>query len=222
MQRGRTVLAASVLTLVGGSASNIAATITPGLASVDFDSPTVEDFQGTQGLVNSFDFGNGMTYANLSAGNDLVNLAGTYGLGSEGNVTTGRGGVGDRYFGAGSSPTTFEFAFTPGVTQFGFYGAEAVSSAPSNGQLELELYDLSDNLIGTASVTTAGTFAWDQFHGFESDVPIGSVVFRNAGFMVADDVHFGPVPEPAGVGIVTAGAVAVICRSKRRRRLTHP
>jgi hypothetical protein len=196
----------------------VRAAVTGGLAAADFVSPTVEPFVGSQLAVSSHNFSNGMTYANLSDGTDLINLTGTYGLGSEPQVTTGRGGAGDRYFGTGSAPTTFELAFPAGVLQFGFFGAEASSAGGfrgSNAQMSLEFYDLADQLLGTGNVTTGGTFAWDQFHGFSSDVLIGSIVFRDAGHMVLDDIHFSALPEPIGAACLAPAFIAVISRRRR-------
>jgi hypothetical protein len=173
-----------------------------------------------------YDFGTGMTYLNLGGGSDLINLSGTYGLGQSGNLSGGRGGTTDRYFGAGSSPTTFKLSFAGGVTGFGFYGEEAFNSgsAVQNGSLSLEFYDLSDALLGTATVATPGPASWTPFYGFGSDVPIGAVVFRDAGFMVMDDVHFGAasLPEPSGgllalLSIAAGGLGRSGCRETRSR-----
>jgi hypothetical protein len=195
------------IVIVASTSVPIKAAITAGLTPADFVTPTIEPFVGSTLFVPSHDFGNGMTYANLADSSDLINLSGTYGLGNEGNVTSGRGGP------------AFEFAFPAGVTQFGFFGAESNTSGVGgrNGEMNLEFYDLAVQLIGTATVTTAGTFAWNQFHGFSSDAPIGSVVFRDAGHMVLDDVHFGPLPEPLGIAWLSIAIAALVPRRRRRR-----
>ena len=218
--------ALSLFTLVvaiAALATGAHAVIVPLASPASFTAPTVEPFQGTQAYTSSYAFATGMTYLNLTGGSDLINLAGNYGLGQSGNVPAGRGGAGDRYFGAGSSPTTFKLSFAaPGVTGFGFYGAEAFNSgsALQNASLSLEFYDASDNLLGNATVLTPGAFSWTPFFGFASDgAPIGSVIFREAGYMVMDDVHFGAatVPEPASALSCTLLAL-LAARPPRRPR----
>jgi hypothetical protein len=183
-----------------------------------FNAPTVEHFQGTQAYTGAYDFGTGMTYLNLVSQSDLINLAGTYGLGQSGSAVGGRGGAADRYFGAGSSPTTIKLSFAGGVSGFGFYGAEAFNSgsALQNGSLSLEFYDVSDGLIETVTVATPPPFSWTPFYGFGSDVAIGSVVFRDAAYMVMDDVHFGAatLPEP---GMLALGPTFLAAGLRRWR-----
>src|ERR1051326_4789122 len=100
------------------------AAITTGLTTADFIAPTIQKFQGTQSYTTSYEFGNGMTFLDLIGNGDLINLSGVYGLGAEPQVNAGKDGAGDRYFGSGTSPTTFQFSFADVVTQFGFFGAE--------------------------------------------------------------------------------------------------
>lgn len=221
-----------VILLVAGfaivSADSARAVIVPLASPASFTSVTVEQFLGTQTATPGYSFGNGMTYVNLNGANDLINLGGTYGLGQSGNLAGGRGGTTDRYFGAGSAPTTFRLTFSADdVTGFGFYGAEAFDSGSvlNNASLTLEFYDAADGLLGTTTVATPGpaSSAWVPFFGFASDgAPIGSVVFRDAGFMAMDDVHFGAaaVPEPATAttSAVAATVLTVAARRPRRRR----
>jgi len=136
-------------------------------------------------------------------------------------VSSGRGGNGG-YFGTGPSPTTFEFAFAGGISSFGFYGAEALVSDFSNGRnaiLDLEVYDISSNLLGAFSYNTVTSgFNWADFYGFKSDTDvIGSVIFRNAGHMVLDDVQFisadiAQVPEPSTLAIFALGIMGLASR----------
>ena len=204
-----------------------------GLTPGDFVSPTVETFNPPVGCCSPvllFDYGNGMVYESIAGGGDLVKFIGGYGMGFEPSLSFGSGGPGDGYFGTFNTPASFEFMFIGGTKQFGFRGAESrvvdvgSSADQRNGVLDLEFYDLSDNLLLATSVVTAGVFAWDQFHGFEStDEFIAGVVFRNVGHMVLDDVHFSaqgrrPVPEPASLGLMAAGLVGLALVGWRRRR----
>lgn len=197
----------------------------------DFVAPTIEEFNSGSGPVNSLNFGNGMAYQNLIGESDLVSYSGGYGMGNDPSISQGRLGVGDSYFGTSNTPTTFQLAFAGGVNRFGFFGAESIvndGSLQRNGVLDLEFYNLSDDLIFALSVATAGTFAWDQFHGFESSDAIGRVVFRDIGHMVLDGVHFesgdvtqvSQVPLPAALPLFSA-ALTVLgwlgWRSRRRQ-----
>ncbi len=87
-----------------------------------------------------------------------------------------------------------------------------------NGVLDIEFYSLANVLLGSISVTAGGVFAWDQFHGFESNGDlIGRAVFVNVGHMVVDNAMFnGQVPEPTSlvpIGLGLAGLAAA-----RRRK----
>ena len=222
IKQGILVLAV-VAVVVCGSTKPSFALLMGGVSVADIPSPTVEHFQGAFTLTSSFDFGNGLTYLSLSGSGNLLNYTNGYGMGNEAFISSGRGGAGDGYFGTGDTPETFQLAFIGGANYFGFYGAESVvpgGSAGRNGVLDLEFYDLSSTLIEAVSVPTAGTFAWNQFHGFFSDDPINRVVFRGAGHMVLDDVYFAsaPVPEPGTWMLMGTGLVALLSYSWRKRQ----
>lgn len=200
-----------VLVALGAFASTTTqAALISGLTQANFTTPTIETFSNTTAQTASYDFGNGMVYSNLANQSDLINYTSSYGMGTEPSVNGGIGGAGTGYFGTAETPTTFQFSFSGGIVRFGFFGAESKvsnGSAGRNGQLDLSFYDLSNVLIGSTSVTTAGVFAWDQFHGFMSDAnAIGRVVFNNVGHMVLDNVYFDraptvSVPEPASLAL---------------------
>lgn len=212
--------------LVMGFAGSASAVVITGLTPGDFAAPTIEDFPGPQVIVNTLDFGNGMVYSSLVGESDLIGRTFGYGLGLESSILAGKDGAGDGYFGTNETPTTFEFAFAGGITKFGFFGAESRvdnESDGQNGELDIEFYDLSDVLIEALAVSTAGTFAWDQFHGFSHAPGIGRVVFVGVGAMVLDDIHFensdggGRIPEPASLAIFGFGLLGLGLAKRRRK-----
>lgn len=222
MDKIKSMLAIAGLVSLGSVAQ---AGIIGGLSETSFSSAVVEDFNGPYSVTANYDFGNGMVYTNLNGNNDHVNYTSSYGMGSEPSISDGLDGSGDGYFGTGPTPTTFEFAFAAGVSSFGFYGAE--SSVPNgslqrNGELDISFYDLGNNLIDSLAVSTAGTFAWDQFHGFMSDSgSIGRVVFNNVGHMVLDNVTFGTtasVSEPGTLALLALGLAGFGFSRKKHAR----
>src|SRR5207247_2643976 len=98
----------------------------------------------------------------------------------EGEICGGRGGPHDGYFGTSGGPDAIQFSFVDPISRFGFFGAEARTEAGASngndGQFDVEFYGAGGTLLGSVHVDTAGVFAWDQFHGFSSDVPIERVV----------------------------------------------
>jgi PEP-CTERM motif len=210
---------AALFALAAAAPTAHAAIISANLS--DFSSATVEAFNGSTVTTTSYDFGNGMKYAGTNG--DLINYASGYGMASEPSVSGGRGGSGG-YFGTVATTTTFSFVFESGIEAFGFYGAESrvTPSDARDGVLDIDFYDLNGNLLGSLDVTTAGTFAWDQFHGFASDgALIRKVTFSNVGHMVLDDIHFNagttqPIPEPAALAL-SAIALAGLGAARRRK-----
>jgi hypothetical protein len=112
--------------------------------------------------------------------------------------------------GTGLTPASFA---SPAIEDF--QGTQAYTNSHDFGN-GMTYANLADNLLGTASVATAGTFAWSQFHGFDSTTPIGSVVFRDVAHMVADDVYFN-APESASLSLLTLAGFAVFAPRHQRR-----
>jgi hypothetical protein len=192
-----------------------------------FIKPTVERFAGAPVTAAAYDFGNGMTYANLDGTPDLVKIDGMYGL----DENSANGGFDDDWFfgtniAPGKSSTSFEFKFASGVTRFGFRGAEANGSgnAPANdGIMHVQFFDMNDILIDTMQADDSGLFSWEDFYGFESKSgAIGRVVFADVGYMVLDDVTFeGPaaVPEPGSIALFGLGLAGfAVARRKPARK----
>ena len=178
--------------------------IVSGLNSGNFTTATVEQFNGTYVTASSYDFGNGMVFQNLDGFSDHINRTSGYGMGQADSVTAGIDGSGDGYFGTLASPSSVQLTFAGGISAFGFYGAEAESSGTAaDGLFEIQFYDLSDALIDMLAVSTTGTSAWNQFHGFATDAgAIGRVVFKDSGWMIMDNVSFQAIPEPATLAFV--------------------
>jgi hypothetical protein len=202
----------AVCALLGISTAN-GAIVSIGLAS--FAGANIEEFNGGAKVqAPSFQYGR-FSHLNLLGHSDYHRLSGGYGLGDSRSPVGGRSGDGFRYFATSVAPTTFQLDFSAGggLIKFGFYGAEGVvlppsAPGPNDGQIDLEFLDAGNNLLGALTVDTLGTFAWDQFHGFESTtVPIALVRFRNVGYMVMDDLHFMPVPEPSSFALTVLGLI---------------
>ena len=149
-------------------------------------------------------------------------------MGTETNPDGGIDGPADGYFGLGPAGQDIEFAFSVPVFRFGFYGAEAVETVDpcpplsscnfNDGVMAVNFYDISDSLISSVSFSTAGSFAWDQFHGFASTVQIGRVVFVDSGHMILDDIHFDPqaVPLPAAAWLFGSGLLGLVGLVRRK------
>ncbi len=186
----------------------------------NFAAPTIEHFTGNSVLASSYDFGNGMTYANSAGQSDLINYDGFYSLGGPGGTNWGIDY--DGYFATGNSPTTFEFKFAGGVTRFGFSGGAAADEG-AEGIVNLQFFDMNDVLMNDLLVNTSSLFSWYDFYGFESDSgAIGRVVFQNVGGLVLDDVMFdgtAAVPEPASIALLGLGLAGfAVARRKPARK----
>lgn len=179
-----------------------------GIDVSNFVAPTVVHFDGDASTQNTYDFGNGMSYAGQG---NTVNYSGFYSLGNAGGVTGGLDD--DGYFATGDGQSTFEFKFAGGVTRFGFHGAEAVvddGSLGRDGLMSLAFYGMDNALINTVQVDTGSLFSWDDFYGFESNGgAIGRVVFQGVGSTILDDVTFdkvaATVPEPGSMALLGLG-----------------
>lgn len=189
-----------------------------------FTAPTVEQFKGSDVIEQpTYDFGNGMSYAGQS---DSINYIGDFDLAGAGGTGGGIDGEEDGYFATANTHTTFEFKFARGVTSFGFYGAEAIvgdGSFGRDGIIDLEFYDMNDQLLAALSVKKFDLFSWDDFYGFESNSgAIGRVVFRDVGSMVLDNVTFqrvAAVPEPASIALLGLGLAGfAVARRKQPRK----
>ena len=193
-----------------------------GLTEADLAGSTVESFTGPDVFATSHDYGNGLTHLNLNGQTDVVTYSNTYGMGTEPSILANGGLNGGFYFGTGNTPTRFQLAFAGGTSSLGFFGAESAGeggSAGRNGELDISFYDINDVLIDHILVSTLGTPAFQQFHGFRSDGElIGRIVF-DVGHMVLDEFHFGqrdvPVPEPGTLGMLGVGLFALWAGRKR-------
>jgi len=176
--------------------------------------------------VVSYDFGNGMVHNNLDNSRDLINYPHGACLGSNGGCAEGgRDGLGDGYFALGSAdgiwPHTLEFAFSEGVTQFGFFGAEACCdpAREDDGIMHLDFYDIDNMFIQSMSVNTNGIYRWDQFHDFKTDgANIGRVVLNNAGYFVMDDIYFtkAVIPIPPALWLFGTGMLGLIGIARKK------
>jgi hypothetical protein len=212
--------------LIGTAAG--AGSISVGLLPGDFEGAVLETFTlpGNDRLygVTSYDFGNGLTYQLQTGGPAIIGRGspGDFGMGDDPGVSYGVHGFRDGYFRQGTNPTpvTFEFAFSEPVSTVGFYGAECRWDDGADfcdGQLDVEFYGPGEELIDSLSISTARVFAWDQFHGFSSPSSINSVVFRDSGHMVLDELRFipAPIPEPHSAVFFGVGALLVGAATRR-------
>lgn len=208
--------------LVAGFAMSSAASaaLVNGVGIGAFAGATVETFNyGSWVQANSYNFGNGLGYYNLVGESDLISYTGGYGMGNAPFINGGKDG--DGYFGTYLTPTSFALTFAGGTNYFGFYGAESDVSeiGGRDAVLVMNFYDAGNNLIGSINESTPNNVhAWDQFHGFYSDVAISRVEFLGAGHMVMDNVQFAPVPEPETYAMMATGLGLMGFAARRRKQ----
>lgn len=201
-------------------ATQHAGAVVMGVNAGDFSSnATIETFSNALVSSNNYDFGNGMTLS--SNDNQFINYTGSYGMGTSPSVNGGIDGVGTGYLGTLDTPTTFSLNFDAGINLFGFYGAESVVSDGSLGRdgfLDINFYNTSGILLDPFNVNTLGSHAWEQFHGFQSDVLIGRVEFTVVGHSVFDNVMFEntSVTEPTSLALFGLGLAGLGFGSRKR------
>lgn len=128
----------------------------------------------------------------------------------------------DGFFGAVSSivgPDTFGETTTIHMldddkTGVGFY-SQIPDIGGGNGLLDISVYDTLGVLLGTTVGNTGGD-GFQEFFGVWSPVPIGSinVAGQQDGGELLDNIQMWVVPEPASLGLLCLGSLAML----RRRR----
>jgi len=120
---------------------------------------------------------------------------------------------------------------TPVQAIGGYVGKSSSTSFPNfqhPSQVEVELFDSSNNSLGTATIQLPATLGSYVFFGFTADEPIAGfrMTGNDTGFFEVDDFTYGallPVPEPSNI-VLLAEALGVVALGAwiRRRRGRFP
>lgn len=208
-----------VLTAFSSIAIPALASVSNGVPESSFAGTTIERFNhGASVMANTYDFGKGLSYANLVGDSDYVSYIFSYGMGYAPGISSGK--ENDGYFGTNSTPTSFQFSIAQGTNYFGFYGAESDVDeiGGRDAVLVMNFYGANNDLLGSISESTpTNVFAWDQFHGFYSSSSIYRVEFIDAGHMVIDNMMFAPVPEPETYAMLLMGLGVLGFMAHRRK-----
>ena len=188
---------------------------------------TVESFEGisasgNMSLSTSLNLPSGIIFAGptpprFDSFAPLIVNGGFFGLGTADPVIPS----GTAYFGQ-ANPGLFDagisFQLPANTFEVGAFLGVATSSSP-NAAVEVSVFDVGGNLLGSTIRTgdSGVTTAWAQnFVGFQSSVPIGSILYdgSGAGVLRIDDLQVA-VPEPSSS--LFALAAFSLASLKRRR-----
>jgi hypothetical protein len=96
---------------------------------------------------------------------------------------------------------------------------------PDFRTVQLSVFGLNDEFLGTVQVRGNDNTDVDQFIGLTSDVPFTRIRFENFDFsgtpsqmysVILDDFTFVPVPEPSTIAIGALGLLALVPSARKR------
>ncbi len=188
----------------------------------DFLAPTsVADFDAwpEYTVANNLYTPQGLTLSLPAGGNIAVyDWAAIYRITtSSPNVVAAVGGLGFSYSAA------IDASFSSPITEVGAYmGNDQGIYDGSFQDFMLSVYDASNNLLGSISVTANQNVSVDQFLGVRSTIPFVRARFENTNWVTAnqglsavlDDIQFTSVPEPSAFIALLVPALMTLRRKR--------